>query len=94
MPGESLDDLVGAERAVAVQHRFEHVAAHRSEPLRAGGALRFGMRNGGAGAAAVVVIRGWEYRAGHIFLRLNHLTDPPWQWDTGTLADRDGIAKR
>jgi hypothetical protein len=27
MPGESLDDLVGAERAVAVQQRFEHVAA-------------------------------------------------------------------
>jgi hypothetical protein len=40
--------------------------------LRAGGALRFGMRNGGAGAAAVVVVRGREYRAGHNFLRLNH----------------------
>jgi hypothetical protein len=33
MPGKSLDDLVGAERAVAVQQRLEHVAAHRGEPL-------------------------------------------------------------
>src|SRR5438067_1255980 len=41
LPGESFDDLVGAERTVTVEQRFEHVAAHRSEPLRAGGAQHF-----------------------------------------------------
>ena len=53
MPGEALDDLVGAERAVAVQQRLEHLAAHRGEPLRAGAhSARVRMR---AGAASVVV---------------------------------------
>jgi len=79
---QSAHDLVGPERPMACQQSLQDLPPHRREPLRAGGALRFGMRNGGAGAAAVVVIRGWEYRAGHIFLRLNHLMDPPWQWDT------------
>jgi hypothetical protein len=40
MPGKSLDDLVGAERAVAVQQRLEHVAAHRGEPLAIWAILR------------------------------------------------------
>jgi hypothetical protein len=57
MPGESLDDLVGAERAVGVQQRLEHVAAHRGEPLRAGGAQHFRVRDGRAGATFVVVVR-------------------------------------
>jgi hypothetical protein len=53
---------------MACQQSLEHLTPHWSEPLRAGGALRFGMRNGGAGAAAVIVIRGWKNCARHYLL--------------------------
>ena len=65
LPGESFDDLVGAERTVTVEQRFEHVAAHRGEPLRAGGAQHFRVRDGRAGAASVVVVRRRKNRLRH-----------------------------
>jgi hypothetical protein len=58
--GQPLDDLVGTERPVACEQRFEHVPAHGSQPLHTRGAKRFRMRDGGAGTAAVIVVRRWE----------------------------------
>ena len=60
---QPLDDLVGAERLVARQQRFQHLAAHRRQPLRARRALRFGMRDRRAGAALVIVVGRRENRA-------------------------------
>jgi hypothetical protein len=78
---QSAHDLVGSERPMACQQSLKDLPPHRRQPLRTGGALRFGMRNGGAGAAAVVVIRGWEYRAGHNLLWLKDLVGAPWPYD-------------
>jgi hypothetical protein len=55
---QTVDDFIGAKRAMAGQQNFEHVAPHRREPLGARGALRFRMRNGGTAAALMIVIRG------------------------------------
>jgi hypothetical protein len=41
---------------MAAQQNFKHLTPHRGESLRARGALRFGMGNGSAGAALMVVI--------------------------------------
>ena len=58
----AVNDFVGAKRAMAAQQNFKHLAPHRSESLRARGALRFGMGNRSAGAALMVVIgRGENY---------------------------------
>ena len=46
-------DLVGTERLMARQQSLQDLPPHRGEPLRARGALRFRMRDGGAGATAV-----------------------------------------
>jgi hypothetical protein len=59
-----LDDLVGAERLVARQQRFEHLAPDRRQALRAGRAMRFRMRDRGAGATLVVVVWRGEDRLG------------------------------
>jgi hypothetical protein len=53
---QAVNDFIGAKWAVAAQQNFEHLAPHRGEPLRARGALRFGMGNRGAGAALMVVV--------------------------------------
>jgi 3-hydroxybutyrate dehydrogenase len=50
---------------MAAQQNLKHLAPHRSEPLRARGALRFGMGNGSAGAALMVVIGRGENRGWH-----------------------------
>jgi hypothetical protein len=53
---QAVNDFISAERAMAAQQNFKHLAPHRGESLRARGALRFGMRNGSAGAALMIVI--------------------------------------
>ncbi len=57
---EAVDDFVGAEGAMAAKQDLQHLAPHRSEPLVPCGALRFGMGDGGAGAALVIVIGSRE----------------------------------
>jgi hypothetical protein len=52
----AVNDFIGTQRAMAAQQNFKHLAPHRGESLRARGALRFGMGNGGAGAALMVVV--------------------------------------
>jgi hypothetical protein len=52
----AVNDFVGPKRAMAAQQNFKHLAPHRGESLRARGALRFGMGDGGAGAALMVVV--------------------------------------
>jgi hypothetical protein len=59
---QAVDDFIGAERAMAAQQDFKYVAPHWREPLSARGALRFRMRNRGAGAALMIMIRGGEDR--------------------------------
>jgi hypothetical protein len=54
---QALHDLVGAQRSVTGKERFEHVTAHRRQPLRARRAELFRVRDRGAGAAAVIVVR-------------------------------------
>ena len=56
----AVDDLVGAERLVAFEQDFEHLAAQRRQPLRALRAQRLGMRQRVRGAAVVVVAWGME----------------------------------
>ena len=54
---EPLDDLISAERVVALEQRLQHLTADWSEPLRARRALGLGVRDGRAGATVVVVVR-------------------------------------
>ena len=61
----SLDDLVGAERLVAVEQGLQHLPADRRQPLRALGAQRLGMGERIGRAAVVVVIGRREDRLGH-----------------------------
>ena len=53
---QAVNDFISAERAMAAQQNFKYLTPHRGESLRARGALRFGMGNGSAGAALMVVI--------------------------------------
>ena len=59
-----LDDLVGAERPVTGQQRFQHSATDRCQFLRASGADPFGMQQRVRGATAVIVIGRGECRLG------------------------------
>ena len=52
----AVDDFVGPKRAMAAQQNFKHLAPHRGESLRARGTLHFGMGNGSAGAALMIVV--------------------------------------
>ena len=56
IPTQSLHNLIGAERLVACEQGFEHVTAHRRQPLRARGAQLFCMRDGGARAGVMIVV--------------------------------------
>jgi hypothetical protein len=55
---------------MAAQQNFKHLAPHRGESLRARGALRFGMGNGSAGAALMVVVGRGENCGRHDDLML------------------------
>ena len=61
--GQPVDQLIGAERLVARQQRFQHAAADRRQPLVARGADRLGVRDRVAGAALVIVTGRREHRA-------------------------------
>jgi hypothetical protein len=61
---QAIDDFISAKRAMGAEQDFEHLAPHRREPLSPRGALRFGMGDGGAGAALVIVI-GSRENCGH-----------------------------
>jgi hypothetical protein len=52
---QALHDLISAQRLVAGKKRFEHVPAHRRQPLRACRAEFFRVHDRGAGAAVVIV---------------------------------------
>jgi hypothetical protein len=54
------NDFVGPEWFVAREQSFEHVPAHRRQPLRTRGAQRFGVGDGRAGAAAMIVVGRWK----------------------------------
>ena len=58
----AVDDLVGAERLVALQQNLQHLATDRRQPLRALGAQRLGVRQRIRGAAVVVVVGRVEDR--------------------------------
>ena len=53
---------------MARQQRFEHVTAHRRQPLRPRRAQLLGMGDGGAGATAVIMIRRREHRWRHVVI--------------------------
>ena len=57
---QAVNDLIGAKRAMAAQQNFKHLAPHRGQSLGARGTLRFGMCDGSAGAALMVVIGSGE----------------------------------
>ena len=54
---QPVDQLIGAERHVALQQRLQHLAAHRRQPFLARRADRLGV-NDAVGGAAVVVVTG------------------------------------
>ncbi len=58
---EPLDDLVGAERPVAVEQGAQHLATDRRQALPPFHAQSLGHRHGIGGAALVIVIRRREY---------------------------------
>jgi len=55
-PCHLLHDLIGAERFVAGEQSFEHVPAHRRQPLRSSDAQLHCVRNGGARTGIVIVV--------------------------------------
>ena len=57
---QPFNDFVGPEWFVAREQSFEHVPTHRRQPLRTRGAQRFGVGDGRAGAAAVIVVGRWK----------------------------------
>jgi hypothetical protein len=57
---QPFNDFVGPEWFVAREQSFEHVPAHRRQPLRTRGAQRFGVGDSRAGAAAVIVVGRWK----------------------------------
>ena len=61
--GQPVDQLIGAERRMAGQQRFQHPAADRRQLFLVRGAGRLGVRDGVAGAAVMVVPRRRKYRA-------------------------------
>ena len=76
---QALDDLIGAERLVAGQQRFEHLTADRRQPLRARRAMRFGMRDCRAGASLMIVVGRWEDGLRTCSSSLGH-SDGPTSW--------------
>ncbi len=57
---QPFNDFVGPEWFVAREQRFEYVPADRRQPLRTRGAQRFGVGDGRAGAATVIVVGRWK----------------------------------
>ena len=62
---QAVNDFIGAKRAMAAQQNFKHLAPHRGQSLGARGALRFGMCNGSAGAALMIVTGSGENYGRH-----------------------------
>ena len=58
-----LDDLIGTKRLVAGAEHFEHLPAHRGQPLAVLDAERLRVRQRIRGAAAVIVIGCGEDRS-------------------------------
>jgi hypothetical protein len=61
---QAIDDFIRPKRTMTAEQDLKHLAPHRREPLGTFGTLRFGMGNGGTGAALVIVIGGRE-NCGH-----------------------------
>ena len=60
--GQTIDQLIGAERLMARQQRLQDPTADRSQALFSSGADRFGVPDSVAHAAFMVVVRPGEYR--------------------------------
>ena len=65
---QAVNDFISAKRAMAAQQSFKHLAPHRGQSLGARGALRFGMRDGSAGATLLVMIGSREKCGRHVGL--------------------------
>lgn len=66
VPRQMLDDLVGAKWFMAGEQRLEYLTTDRRQALSAGGAMRFRMRDRGAGATLMIVARRGEDHLGCI----------------------------
>ena len=58
---ETVHDFISAQRLMARQQSFEHLAAHLGQPLTARRTQPFGVGKRRARAAAVIVIGRWKY---------------------------------